>query len=241
MSDFFTMHSGETAAPVPPGPMLCMATAEMRRIHRVFLWYYSEAPGLARSVADGDTARSAFVGNSMATFDKLLHLHHEGEDEIMYPRLSERAPACALHVAQMLAHHREVGRLLKDLAPIRDEWAVTADARLGEDLAKRYQHLDEVLQVHLRREVTEVTPAVDKVLTPDEVQEMADHSVGGFETRVVLANLGLVLASNPPEEQHALFQNLPLMIRLIYRVVGRRLYEKQYSTLFPGRPIPATL
>ena len=59
MTDFFTMQPGETAAPVPPGPVLCTGTAGMRRIHRFFLWAYDEAPGLVRSVGAGDTARAA--------------------------------------------------------------------------------------------------------------------------------------------------------------------------------------
>ena len=79
MTDFFTMQPGETAAPLPPGPVLCMGTAGMRRIHRFFLWAYDEAPGLVRSAAAGDTARAAYVGEVLGNFDKVLHLHHDGE------------------------------------------------------------------------------------------------------------------------------------------------------------------
>ncbi|MDR6415550.1 hemerythrin domain-containing protein [Pseudarthrobacter sulfonivorans] len=86
MTDFFTIQPGETAAPVPSGPVLCIGTAAMRRIHRVFLWAYSEAPGLVRSAGPGDTARAAYVGEVLGNFDKLLHIHHEGEDELMYPQ-----------------------------------------------------------------------------------------------------------------------------------------------------------
>ena len=43
MNEFFTMHPGETAPPLPPGPVLCTGTAGMRRIHRFFLWAYDEA------------------------------------------------------------------------------------------------------------------------------------------------------------------------------------------------------
>jgi hypothetical protein len=70
MTDFFTMRPGETAAPLPPGPVLCTGTAGMRRIHRFFLWSYDEAPGLVRSVGAGDTARAAYVGEVLGNFDK---------------------------------------------------------------------------------------------------------------------------------------------------------------------------
>lgn len=61
-----------------------------------------EAPGLVRSVSPGDTGRAGYVGEVLGNFDKVLHVRHEGEDLLMYPQLEQRAPACALHVGQML-------------------------------------------------------------------------------------------------------------------------------------------
>lgn len=43
-TDFFTMHPGETAAPVPPGPVLSSGSTGIRRVHRFLLWAYGEAP-----------------------------------------------------------------------------------------------------------------------------------------------------------------------------------------------------
>ena len=161
--DFFTAREGETTAPVPAGPILCQASAAMRRVHRVFLWAYDEAPGLVRSATAGDLERSTYVGEVLANFDKLLHVHHESEDLLMYPKLAARAPACALHVEEMLGQHAAVAERLAAIAPVREQWTRTADAALGEDLAAKYESLSALLKVHLRREVTEVTPAVEKV------------------------------------------------------------------------------
>ncbi|MBS1672633.1 MAG: hemerythrin domain-containing protein [Actinobacteria bacterium] len=241
MSDFFTMEPGETAAPVPDGPVLCDASAGMRRIHRVFLWAYDEAPGLARSAPQGDVARSAYVGEVLGNFDKLLHAHHESEDLLMYPKLQERAPACALHAELMVRQHEEVKKHLDEIEPIRLRWAQTGDAGLGDQLADHYETLSALLKVHLRREVTEVTPAVEKVLTEAEFAALASHGVDSFEKKVVLAYLGMILATNPPGDREAFFQEMPFPIRMAYRLIGRRLYRAQYQQLFPGRPVPATL
>ena len=241
MTDFFTMNPGETAAPVPPGPALCSGTAAMRRIHRVFLWAYDEAPGLVRSAGAGDTARAAYVGEVLGNFDKLLHIHHEGEDQLMYPQLAERAPACALHVEQMLEQHRQVTRRLENIEPIRLRWMETADAETREELAGLYEDLSAVLNVHLRREVTEVMPAVDRVMTQKELKEAAEHGSSQVSNKFLVGYLGMVLATNPPADRKELFKEIPAPVRLAYRLVGRRMYRKQYATLFPGRPIPETL
>jgi hypothetical protein len=34
---------------------------------------------------------------------------------------------------------------------------------------------------------------------------------------------------------------MPAPVRIAYRVVGRRMYRRQYSALFPGRSVPETL
>jgi hypothetical protein len=241
MTDFFTMRPGETAAPVPSGPVLCTGSASMRRIHRFFLWAYGEAPGLVRSVEPGDTARAAYVGEVLGNFDKVLHVHHEGEDLLMYPRLAERAPGCALHIEQMLGQHRQVTQRLESIEPIRLRWVETADASAQADLAHRYEELSTVLQVHLRREVTEVMPAVDRVMTEKEGKEIGKHGVETFDKKFLVGYLGMVLATNPPGEREEFFKEIPPPVRLAYRLVGRRLYRRQYATLFPGRPIPETL
>ena len=171
MTDFFTAEPGETAAPLPPGPILCTGTAGMRRIHRFFLWAYDEAPGLVRSTATGDTARAAYVG-------------------------------------EVLGNYEELSALLK---------------------------------VHLRREVTEVMPVVDRVLSEKEMNAVGQHGIDQFEKKFLVSYLGMVLATNPPQDRKELFKEIPALVRLAYRVVGRRMYRRQYSALFPGREVPATL
>jgi hypothetical protein len=95
--------------------------------------------------------------------------------------------------------------------------------------------------VHLRREVTEVMPVVDKVMTAKELVKAAEHGSSQFDKKFLVGYLGMVLATNPPGDREELFKEIPALVRLGYKVVGRGMYRKQYATLFPGRPIPETL
>lgn len=241
MADFFTAEPGETPAPLPPGPVLCTGTAGKRRIHRFFLWAYDEAPGLVRSADAGDTVRAAYVGDVLGNFDRALHIHHEGEDLLMYPRLESRAPGCALHIAQMQEHHRQVAQRVEQIEPVRRRWMQTADTAAGQEAAERYEDLSALLKVHLRREVTEMMPVADRVLSEKEMNAVGQHGIAQFDKRFLVGYLGMVLATNPLEDRKALFREIPLPVRLAYLVVGRRLYRRQYSALFPGRSIPETL
>ena len=101
---------GETAPPVPDGPKLCNGD-DMRILHNAFLWAIRSGAWTGAQRSPGDTARSEFVGQWLADLDATLHTHHESEDEFLWARLEQRAPACALHVSQMRAHHAQVGEL----------------------------------------------------------------------------------------------------------------------------------
>ncbi|WP_461163575.1 hypothetical protein [Arthrobacter sp. R4-81] len=66
-----------------------------------------------------------------------------------------------------------------------------------------------VLNVHLRREVTEVMPVVDRVLTEKELQEGATHGIDQLDKKFLVGYLGMVLATNPPQDQKEMFKDVP--------------------------------
>jgi Hemerythrin HHE cation binding domain len=230
---------GETAPPVPDGPKLCNGD-DMRILHNAFLWGYEVAPGLVRGVSAGDTARSEFVGQWLADLDATLHTHHESEDEMLWGKLEERAPACALHVAQMRAHHAQVAELLGEAAPLLARWRSTAEPALGEQLADAYERMLAVLKVHLRREVVEVVPVAERVVTAEEWREMGDHSANAIPRSRLLPQLGTLLANSTPAERKLFYEGLPVSVKVLWRLVGKRQYAKQFRQLFPGEPVPPT-
>ena len=239
-TDFYVSEPGESAPPVPAGPLLCQGK-DMRIIHNAFLWGYEQAPGLVRAVPPGDTQRSAFVGTWLADLDATLEVHHQGEDELMWDKLEQRAPACALHVGQMRAQHAQVQALLHEAAPLRHRWSATADPGVGEQLAAAYERTLALLKVHLRREVVEVVPVVEKVITQQEWESLAEHGLSAIPRSRLMPQLGMLLASSSPQERTEFFASLPAPVRVLFRLMGKRQFATQYRMLFPGREVPATV
>jgi len=236
----YVSHPGESVPPVPDGPQLCNG-GEMRILHNAFLFAYEQAPGLVRGANPGDTARSEFVGQWLADLDATLHTHHESEDEFLWDRLEQRAPACALHVGQMRAHHAQVAALLEEASPLLARWRTTADPAVGEQLADAYERMLEVLKVHLRREVVEVIPVVERVVTAEEWRAMSDHSVDAIPKSRLLPQLGMLLANATPADRTAFYAGMPFSVKVLWRLVGKRQYAKQHMELFPGKPVPPTI
>jgi hypothetical protein len=231
---------GETAPPVPDGPKLCDGD-DMRILHNAFLWAYEEAPAMVRSCPAGDVARSEFLGQWLADLDATLHTHHESEDQFLWDRLEQRAPACALHVGQMRAHHAQVAELLAEASPLLAQWRATADRAVGEQLADAYERMLGVLKVHLRREVVEVIPVAERVVTEQEWTAMGEHSMGAIPKSRLLPQLGMLLANCSPADRKAFYAGAPLSVKVLWRLVGKRQYAKQFRLLFPGRPVPPTI
>jgi len=231
---------GETTPPVPDGPQLCDG-GDMRILHNAFLWGYEVAPGMVRDAPAGDTARSEFLGQWLADLDATLHTHHESEDELLWDKLEQRAPTCAMHVGQMRAHHAQVAALLAEAGPHLARWRATADPAVGEQLADAYERMLEVLKVHLRREVVEVVPVAERVVTAEEWEAMAEHSVGAIPRSRLLPQLGMLLANSTPADRKQFYADMPLSVRVLWRLVGKRQYGKQFQQLFPGKPVPPTI
>lgn len=239
MSTFYVSAPGESPPPVPEGPALCN-TSEMRIIHDTFLFGYGRAAGLVRGVAAGDTDRSSYVGTWLGDLDKTLHVHHEGEDLLLWDKLEQRAPSCALHVGQMRAHHAKVREILDAAAPLLTEWSRTADPEVGERLAQHYEEMLEVLRLHLRREVVEIVPVAAKVLRQPEWDELGKHGFGAIPMSRLMPQMGVVIAVMSEEDRAGFMKHVPTPVKAMYRVFGRRQFEKQYRTLFPGEPVPRT-
>jgi hypothetical protein len=231
---------GETAPPVPDGPKLCDGD-DMRILHNAFLWGYEQAPGMVRGAPAGDVARSEFLGQWLAVLDASLHTHHESEDQLLWDKLEQRAPACALHVGQMRAHHQQVAALIEEAGPLLARWRATADPADGEQLADAYERMLAVLKVHLRREVVEVIPVAERVVTKQEWTAMADHSMAVIPKNRLLPQLGMLLANSTPADRQRFYAGMPRSVKVLWRLVGKRQYAKQFRLLFPGRPVPPTI
>src|SRR4029453_8963633 len=66
---------------------------DMYAVHRVFRREFTNLPELIEAVADGDTRRAEVVAGHLEFLVVFLHPHHQGEDELVWPRLLSRGAA----------------------------------------------------------------------------------------------------------------------------------------------------
>lgn len=65
---------------------------DMAIIHRTFREAYAESARLVRAAPVPSRERVSFLADHIDFGIAALHIHHESEDELLYPKLIERVP-----------------------------------------------------------------------------------------------------------------------------------------------------
>ena len=88
---------------------------DMAIVHRMFRKAYDEAARLVRAAPTPPAGRVTFLANHIDLVLGGLHTHHEGEDELLYPKLIERVPEQA-PVTEQVEHEHQLIHTALDAA-----------------------------------------------------------------------------------------------------------------------------
>src|SRR5215472_5525827 len=81
---------------------------DMAIVHRLFRQAYEEAAQLVRAAPAPSPERVTFLADHIDLALAGLHIHHEDEDTLLYPKLIERAPEQAQMIEQVEHEHQVI-------------------------------------------------------------------------------------------------------------------------------------
>ena len=93
---------------------------DMAIVHRTFRKGYEEPAQLVRAAPVPSPGRVTFMADHIDFGLAALHIHHEGEDELLYPKLIERAPEQAPMTEQVEHEHDLVRQRSRRVAACAD-------------------------------------------------------------------------------------------------------------------------
>ncbi|MEI5098507.1 hemerythrin domain-containing protein [Streptomyces sp. PmtG] len=206
-------------------------TREMVMIHRIFRRESRVMAELIGRVTPGDTARAAALAGSWRTYAAGLHLHHTGEDELLWPKLRARAELDAELVSRMQAQHRELSANLEEVEMLLARWAAHTSAAEGADLAEALAHHHRILCAHLDEEERAVMPLVARHVTEAEWRAVGDRGLAEVPRNRRLIALGAILEDATAQERAEFLGRLPAPARLMWHLVGRRQYRREMNRI----------
>ena len=207
---------------------------DMAIILRTFRNMYNESARLVRAAPAPSPGRVTFLADHIDFAIAMLHDHHEGEDELLYPKLIERVPEQAAMTEQVDHEHQLIKTALDATSAVCATWRQRPSAETGEALAAALDHLNTVVQPHLDDEEQKVVPLAAVTLTQQEWDALGKHGVAQIPRNKRGIAFGMILEPLDEADRAYMKGFLPAPVRMLYPLLIERPWTKYASTLRTG-------
>lgn len=200
-------------------------TSDMLIPHGLFRTCLGSAGTIITKVGSGDVEQIAVVSSYLDNVLRFLDAHHEGEDAVVWPRLSERCPEAAELLARMQAEHDAIHELRGKAESRRGAWAQSGDPDDGRGLADALQSLAAELEVHFGEEEAEILPLASRHMSPEEWGQMPGHAMSHYTGDKLWLLLGLVFEQMTPEQYAAVTPHMPPPVMEMWSANGKSQFD----------------
>jgi iron-sulfur cluster repair protein YtfE (RIC family) len=182
-------------------------TSDMPAVHKVFRDALAAAPQLIAS-AVGDDDRRAVIADYYANLIEFLRVHHDGEEEIVFPVLLERAAGQRTILEKAAADHQAVIGLMAAANEKIEIWHAKGDEGTH-GVAGALEALQAALIPHLDEEEAQVLPLAAAHMTAAEWGQLPGHAMGHFQGDKIWLILGLIRENFTQEQRDMMLAHMP--------------------------------
>jgi hypothetical protein len=199
-------------------------THEMVLIHRFIRREIGLLPELVLHAPPGNGARTRLIAQHGLELLDTIHVHHDGEDRLLWPLLLSRAALEASVIERMQGQHADVDAGTTQVRGLLVQWQGGGDADVAAALARAVEKLNTTLSAHLDEEEGRILPLAAAHLSPSEWAGLGQHSARHTPRKRLLRLLGQVLEDADETERRDFLRNLPPPPKILWRLVGHRQY-----------------
>jgi hemerythrin-like domain-containing protein len=206
-------------------------TRDMYSVHEAFRRALRDAPGQIASMDDNDTEWSSRFARYLSEVLWLLDIHQQGEDDLMYPVLVERAPESRDLLARMDSQHVAVKSMFESANTAALAFASSGTVADGQALTDACASLLAILDPHLGEEEVEVLPLVARTLTPEEWKRLPQHALSQYAGDRIWLPFGLAFEAMPDDLRQEMFAELPPPVLDMWLGGGSDAYDAEMATI----------
>lgn len=182
-------------------------TSDMAAVHRAIRGALDAAP---RYVAHaGDSERVEIIGNFYDNVIEFLHVHHQGEDELLYPLLEKRCPHEMEALEMIDAQHRLLDGPMLRVRDAISAWTARPTEESSQALIDAIARVDEILTPHLADEEALVVPLASRYLSEEEWGQLPGHALQTFDRDKPWLALGLVFEQLDADGRDSIVAGMP--------------------------------
>lgn len=213
--------SSPTTAPLASDPW------EMALIHRLIMRGFERAKEFV--LAPGSATRAIAVADYVEFHLDGLQAHHSTEDEWIWPALHERASLSDALITRMEEQHAGVHDAIETTRRELQAWAATPTDAGSRSLAAALDTVVDRLTEHLTEEERDVVPLIATHITQAEWDHGGKVAFGKFTPRQRFTAMGEMLEVADSTEAARMLAGIPAPVKLIWRLAGRRRYERSIA------------
>ncbi|HMK95947.1 MAG TPA: hemerythrin domain-containing protein [Acidimicrobiales bacterium] len=209
-------------------------TSDMYAVHNAFRRALGDAPAQVTAVSDGDGERARRLADYLGDVLWLLHAHHAGEDELLYPLLEERAPEHLELFARMEAQHASVSTSLGSATMAVERFGTSASLADGQAAAAECASLLATVDEHLTEEEKEVLPIAARAISAPEWGALPAHALSHYRGERLWLPFGLVLEEMPDDMRNNVLAKLPPPVLSMWTGGGSDAFAKEMGYIRGG-------
>jgi len=203
-------------------------TGDMQIPHSIFRGEFRRAPGMVRNVADGDAQRAGLVAEHLQFLLEGLTDHHTAEDDLLWPRLHERAHAdLEPIIGVMERQHAEIHRTAETLSGQVASWAADPTSAHRDALADTCDSAYALLEEHLGAEERDILPVAARAISQAEWDEIGERAMGALPKDKRMLILGTIRYWAPREQSAAVASDIPRPVRPFVAAMADRAFRKE--------------
>ena len=189
-------------------PPALIDVSDMFPVHRALRETLASAPRLIGTVDPDDDARRSLLANFYENVVDFLHVHHDGEEQLVFPLLRDRCPDDAELIERVAAQHRDVDDLVATSTAALHRWQ-EGDADGRDPCASALGALRARLVEHLDDEEQSLLPLCAAHLSEPDWGALPGHALGAFDGDKVWLILGLIRRNMTEEQRDRMLAHMP--------------------------------
>ena len=206
---------------------------DMIVVHTALIREFRLAPEAVTRVKAGDRRQAATVDQHVGLLCDLLHHHHTGEDELLWPPLRARLPEPALALLdEAEAQHSDLDEALDRVGAARKTWTQQVDTDSARLLIEALRDLHRLLAEHVDAEERTLLPLAAAHLSEAEWNAVGEAGAASVPKSLMPLVFGMFAYEGEPDVLAAMLQAAPLLPRLLVPRIAPRVYARRAARLY---------